>query len=69
MSKPDGSDSFLNPAYLVGLPDITSGIGTQSNPAPVMREDDFVAELIDGNGNSSFFRFNYNPFFLDLLES
>ena len=58
VSKPDGTNAFLNPAYEVGLPDISSGIGTKYNPAPAMREDDFVAEFIDGIGNVSTFKTN-----------
>ncbi|MFQ5964050.1 MAG: MopE-related protein [Candidatus Scalinduaceae bacterium] len=48
---PDGSTRQLGPTDTVGLIDPLSGLGTENNPAPVVRPDDGIATYTDGNGN------------------
>lgn len=51
----DGSTRKISPAQTVGLFLPQAGIGTASNPAPVVRPSDVVAVSIDGNGSSTTF--------------
>ncbi|MBI3661256.1 hypothetical protein HY230_12400 [Candidatus Acetothermia bacterium] len=48
---PDASTRLVTPSGTVGLVDPSSGSGTQSNPAPVVRPEAVVATFTDGNGN------------------
>ena len=50
---PDGSERATSNAQSVGLVDLSSGQGTEANPAPVVRPDDAVATFTDGEGRSS----------------
>lgn len=52
---PDTSTREASPLEMVGLADIASGLGTEANPAPVVRLEDVVTSFIDGNGNSTTF--------------
>ena len=54
--RPDGSTREVSPAQTVGLVDPASGLGTESQPAPVVRPADLVATFIDGKGNTTSFK-------------
>ena len=48
---PDGSERQATNFQSIGLVDPASGLGTESNPAPVVRPEEAVAAFTDGNGN------------------
>ena len=50
---PDSSTRLIEPVRSIGL--IAAGDGTKDNPAPVVRPDDVVGSLTDGNGESNEF--------------
>jgi RHS repeat-associated protein len=52
---PDGSTRKIAPSEIVGLPDIASGVGTETNPAPFVRPEDAVSTFTDGNDNDTVF--------------
>ena len=49
---PDGSQRAASNAQSVGLVDLSSGFGTESNPAPVTRPADAAASFTDGEERS-----------------
>jgi RHS repeat-associated protein len=51
----DGSTRQFAPSALVGLVDVSSGLGTSSNPAPVVRPAELIARFTDGNGHETRF--------------
>jgi YD repeat-containing protein len=55
-NRPDGSTRQIAASEIVGLIDLSSGVGTPTNPAPVVRPEDVTASFIDGNGNPTRFR-------------
>jgi RHS repeat-associated protein len=57
-SLPDGSTRLFSPSVTVGLTDPTSGQGTESNPAPVVRPIEAVSTITDGNENTTTFETN-----------
>ncbi|HEY7165683.1 MAG TPA: tandem-95 repeat protein [Candidatus Binatia bacterium] len=48
---PDGSSRSAKSAQTVGFVDASTGLGSISNPAPVVRPTDALATYTDGNGN------------------
>ena len=52
-SRPDGSTREIAPSDIVGLIDPASGVGTETNPAPVVRPTEVVATFTDGKGEDT----------------
>jgi Rhs family protein len=48
--RSDGSVATVSPQWMSALIDPSSGVGTQSNPAPLVRADQVAASYTDGNG-------------------
>ncbi|MDA2919342.1 PKD domain-containing protein [Desulfobacterota bacterium AH_259_B03_O07] len=67
--RPDGSLWSVSPSSLVGLPNISGGIGTQSNPASVVRPEDVLATFTDGNGNTSTYETNEFGSITELIDA
>ncbi len=54
-NRPDGSKPLIAASQTIGLVDLSTGLGTKSNPAPVARPSEAVAIFTDGNGNDANF--------------
>jgi len=50
---PDGTVRTVQSKTATGLVDVSTGIGTFANPAPVVRPSNVEANFVDGRGNSS----------------
>ncbi len=49
--EPDDSTRALSSSQLVGLVDTSGGLGSETNPAPVLRPEEALAHYTDGNLN------------------
>ena len=56
VKRQDDSINKIVPAETVGLFDLSSGIGSETNPAPIVRPEEAITTFTDGNGNISTFR-------------
>jgi RHS repeat-associated protein len=50
-NRSDGSTRQVSPSQAIGLVNPAGGVGTQGNPAPVVRPGQVVATFTDGNGH------------------
>ncbi|MBI4355825.1 MAG: VCBS repeat-containing protein, partial [Candidatus Omnitrophica bacterium] len=48
---PDGSTRKISPSETIGLVNLSTGLGTQTNPAPLVFPAETVATFTDGNGH------------------
>ena len=55
---PDGSTREFTPGDTFGLVDLSTGVGTETNPAPFVRPQLAVTTIKDGNGNEITFGLN-----------
>lgn len=51
--EPDASTRALSPSQLVGLVDTSGGLGSETNPAPVLRPEEALARYSDGKLNTT----------------
>ncbi|MDA2925438.1 hypothetical protein MYX65_12470, partial [Acidobacteria bacterium AH-259-L09] len=54
-TRADGSSASATNIQAVGFIDSASGVGSKTNPAPVIRPEDAVNTLTDGKGNTTSF--------------
>jgi len=66
--RPDGSTVSMSPQWMVGLVDPSTGLGTQSNPAPAVLPADVKATSTDGNGKTTTTIFNNSGFIVDTTD-
>lgn len=69
-TRPDTSTREVSPGEVVGLVDPASGLGSASNPAPVVLPTEVVATLTDGKGQVSSFKtdgFGFGTVSIDAL--
>ncbi|MEQ8786495.1 MAG: Calx-beta domain-containing protein [Pirellulaceae bacterium] len=54
----DSTTKEINPTHTEGLVDLSTGVGTIGNPAPIVLVDDVTPSIVDENSEESFFQTN-----------
>lgn len=56
--RPDGSSVLIQPSSIFTLPDVSIGLGSESNPSPVFRPNDAFTSFVDDDSNTTTYKTN-----------